>query len=74
MRNLPHIMPTLDIFSANNTTYVAYEYLEGIKLIEHLKNNAGELTWKQVSKLFPTFFTTLSLMHNNGVIHRAISP
>lgn len=74
MRNLPHIMPTLDIFSANNATYVAYEYLEGIKLIEYLKDNAGELTWKQVSKLFPTFFTTLSLMHNNGVIHRAISP
>lgn len=74
MRNLPHIIPTLDIFEANNTTYVAYEYLEGIKLVEYLKDNAGELTWKQVSELFPTFFTTLSLMHNHNVIHRAISP
>lgn len=74
MRNLPHINPTLDIFSANNTTYVVYEYLEGIKLVEYLKDNAGELTWKQVSELFPTFFTTLSLMHNNNVVHRAISP
>ncbi|MDE5884517.1 MAG: PASTA domain-containing protein [Oscillospiraceae bacterium] len=74
MRNLPHIIPTLDIFEANNTTYVAYEYLEGIKLVEYLKDNAGELTWKQVSELFPTFFTTLSLMHNHNVVHRAISP
>ena len=74
MRNLPHIIPTLDIFTANKTTYVVYEYLEGIKLIEYLKENAGELTWQQVSELFPMFFTTLSLMHNNHVYHCAISP
>lgn len=74
MRNLPHIIPTLDIFTANHTTYVVYEYLEGIKLVEYLKENAGELTWQQVSELFPMFFTTLSLMHNSHVYHRAISP
>ena len=74
LRNLPHIIPTLDMFSVNNTTYVVYEYLEGIKLVEFLNDHAGELTWKQVSELFPTFFTTLSLMHNSNVIHRAISP
>ena len=74
MRNLPHIIPTLDIFTANNTTYVVYEYLEGIKLVEYLKDNAGELSWQEVSELFPTFFTTLSLMHNSHVYHRAISP
>ncbi len=74
MRNLQHIIPTLDMFTANNTTYVVYEYLEGIKLIEYLKEHAGELTWHQVSSMFPTFFTTLSLMHNSHVIHRAISP
>ena len=74
MRNLPHIIPTLDIFQENNTTYVVYEYLEGIKLIEYLNDNAGELSWEKVSSLFTTFFTTLSLMHNSHVIHRAISP
>ncbi len=74
MRTLQHIIPTLDIIDANNTTYVIYEYLEGIKLVEYLKENAGELTWQHVSELFPTFFTTLNLMHNMGVIHRAISP
>ena len=74
MRNVTHINPTLDLFACNNTTYAVYEYLEGIKLIDYLKENAGELTWKQVSEMFPTFFTTLSLIHNNGIIHRAISP
>ncbi len=74
MRSLTHINPTLDLFATNNTTYAVYEYLEGIKLVDYLKDNAGELTWKQVSEMFPPFFTTLSLMHNNGVVHRAISP
>jgi len=74
MRNLSHINPTLDLFAANNTTYAVYEYLEGIKLVDFLKDNAGELTWRQVSAMFPPFFTTLSLMHNSGVVHRAISP
>ena len=74
MRTLAHINPTQDLFAENNTTYAVYEYLEGVKLVEYLKDNAGELTWQQVSELFPTFFTTLSLMHNSGIIHRAISP
>lgn len=74
MRNVTHINPTLDLFATNNTTYAVYEYLEGIKLVDFLKDNAGELTWKQVSEMFPTFFTTLSLLHNNGIIHRGISP
>ncbi len=74
MRNVSHINPTLDLITANNTVYAISEYLEGITLVDFLKDNAGELTWKQVSELFPSFFTTVSLLHNNGIIHRAISP
>ncbi|MBQ4465105.1 MAG: PASTA domain-containing protein, partial [Oscillospiraceae bacterium] len=74
MRNVSHINPTLDLFNANNTAYAVSEYLEGITLIDFLKDNAGELTWKQVSEMFPSFFTTISILHNNGIIHRAISP
>ncbi len=74
MRTIIHINPTLDLFDANNTAYAVYEYLEGIKLIDYLNENAGELTWKQVSELFPPFFTSLSLIHNQNIVHRAISP
>ena len=74
MRNVSHINPTLDLIYANNTVYAISEYLEGITLIDFLKDNAGELTWKQVSEMFPSFFTTISILHNNGIIHRAISP
>ncbi len=74
LRSVNHINPTLDLFAQNNTTYAVYEYLEGNTLVDFLKDNAGELTWQQVSAMFPTFFTSLSLVHNSGIIHRAISP
>lgn len=75
MRSLSsHLTPTLDIFAENNTTYAVYEYIEGVRLVEYLKESAGELTWSEVSAMFPPLFTTLSLVHNAGVIHRGISP
>lgn len=74
MRSGTIINPTLDLFSENNTTYAVSEYVEGVKLVDYLKDNAGELRWNQVTSMFPPFFTTLSLVHNNGIIHRAISP
>ena len=74
MRNLSHINPTLDLFAENNTTYTVFEYTEGVKLLDFLKDNAGELSWNQAKKLFPPLFTTLSLVHNAGIVHRGISP
>lgn len=74
MRTLNHINPALELFAENNTTYVVFEYIDGITLREYLQENAGELSWEEVKKLFPPIFTTLSLIHNAGLIHRGISP
>lgn len=73
-RTLSNINPVLDLLAENNTTYAVFEYIEGIKLIDYLKDNAGELTWNQVKEMLPPLFTTLSLVHNAGVLHRGISP
>lgn len=74
LRNLSHLNPALDMFSENNTTYAVYEYLEGRTLLDYLKENAGELSWNTVRRIFPPLFTTLSLLHNAGVLHRGLSP
>lgn len=74
MRTLNHINAAIDMFGDNNTAYVVFGYLEGITLGEYLKMNAGELSWDEVKKLFPPIFTTLSLVHNAGLVHRGISP
>jgi serine/threonine-protein kinase len=62
------------MFAENNTTYTISEYIEGVRLLDFLKDNAGELSWDVVSKLFPPLFTTVGILHNAGIIHRAISP
>ena len=74
LRSLDHLNPALDLFAENNTTYAVFEYLNGCTLLEYLRDNAGELSWTTVRRIFPPLFTTLSLLHNAGVLHRGISP
>ena len=74
MRNLQHIATAKDMFCENNTTYVILEYVEGVTLKKFLQSNTGFLTWEQVKKLFVPLFTTLSIIHNAGIIHRGIQP
>ncbi len=74
MRNLNHLNPAIDMFAENNTTYAVYEYLEGRTLLDYLKENAGELKWDTVRCIFSPLFTSLSLLHNAGVLHRGLSP
>ncbi len=74
LRTIDHIQQVLDMFHENNTAYVVFEYLDGENLMQYLKDNGGELTWRRVQKLFPPLFTSLSQLHNAGIIHRGISP
>lgn len=74
LRNNSNIPPVLDMFAENNTTYTIFENIEGVKMLDYLKENAGELSWDQVSRIFPPLFTTIGILHNAGIIHRAISP
>ncbi len=74
MRTLNHIIAAVDMFGDNNTGYVIFNYFEGVTLNEYLKNNGGELDWEDVKKMFPPIFTTLSLVHNAGLVHRGLCP
>lgn len=74
MRTLNHVNAAIDMFGDNNTAYAVFGWLDGITLGEYIKQNGGELSWNEVKRLFPPIFTTLSLVHNAGLIHRGISP
>lgn len=74
MRTLNHINAAIDMFGDNNTAYAVFGWLDGCTLGEYLKQHSGKLSWEEVKKLFPPIFTTLSLVHNAGLIHRGISP
>ena len=72
-RTMSHIVAPTDMFSQNNTAYVILQYTNAVTLKQYLADNAGELTWEQVKKLFPPLLTTLSCIHNSGILHRGIS-
>lgn len=74
MRTLNHVNAAIDMFGDNNTAYAVFSLLEGQTLGEYLKQNSGELSWDEVKRMFPPIFTTLSLVHNAGLVHRGISP
>lgn len=73
LRGMAHIQAVLDVFYANNTCYAVFEFINGISLKTYLANSSGGMTWEQVKELFPPIFTTLSLAHAAGIIHRGIS-
>lgn len=74
MRTLNHIISCTEVFQENNTAYAVLVYVKGMTLMEYLQDNAGALSWEEVKKIFPPIFTTLSLVHNAGLVHRGISP
>lgn len=73
LRTMSHIVAPCDMFSQNNTAYVILQYTNAVTLKQYLSDNAGELSWDQVKKLFPPLLTTLSCVHNSGILHRGIS-
>jgi serine/threonine-protein kinase len=68
------VQRVLNVFSENNTAYAVYEYITGISLKSYLSNLGGVLPWEQVKEFFTPLFTTLNLIHTDGIIHRGISP
>ncbi len=73
MRTLSHICSVYEVFNENNSSYIVSEFVEGKTLKHYLQDNSGEISWHDVKKLFPPIFTTLSLLHNSGIIHRGLS-
>jgi serine/threonine-protein kinase len=74
MRSLNHVAAVTDMFGDNNTGYAVFEYQTNKTLTEYLKENSGEISWEDAKKLIPPLLTTISLIHNAGIIHRGISP
>jgi len=71
-RKLPGIVSVLDYFQENGTAYIIMEYIDGITLDKYSKENKlspNEL----IAKLTPVF-VALSKLHEQGIIHRDISP
>ncbi len=72
--NLPSIFTVTDIFEANNTAYYVTDHVKTITMREFLIRNGGTLSWNQIRPLLMPVMTTLSGLHEEGIVHRGISP
>ena len=71
--HLESIVSILDIFDANNTTYIVMEYIEGLT-IQKLVRKEGAIAFDELMSLMKPLLKDLSVIHKKGLIHRDISP
>jgi Uncharacterized protein conserved in bacteria len=73
LSNLPSIVPVTDMFEANKTAYIVYEYVDGKPLGEIIKR-ARRFTWEETRPLFLPLISTVNSAHSIGLVHFGISP
>lgn len=68
-----NIVSVYDYFYANNTAYLAMEYLSGITLENYIKNY-GALSEAQTVYIADKLSMALVIIHSAQILHRDISP
>lgn len=68
------IVGVRDYFEANNTAYIVMEYIQGTNFNDLVKQRGGRIAPEEFFPLLEPLFGALSVMHENGLIHRDISP
>ena len=70
---IPNVMQVYNVFIENGTVYMIMEYIDGVSLGEEVKRN-GKLNWKEALHLMYPIMDALEKIHEQGLIHRDISP
>ncbi len=69
----PGIVSVHDFFEANNTAYIVMEYLDGITLKRFVETR-GPIPADSLNRAMRPIMQSLGQVHEQGVIHRDISP
>ncbi|WP_026499268.1 FHA domain-containing serine/threonine-protein kinase [Butyrivibrio sp. WCD2001] len=72
--NNPYILTIYSLFEENYTAYYVMEYLTGSDLKHILARRGDKLSWQQLKGIILPIMDALVLIHQDGVIHRDISP
>ena len=69
----PGIVSVHDFFEENNTAYIVMEYLDGITL-KRFVNSRGKIPAGELIPMMTPLMRVLGKVHEQGIIHRDISP
>ena len=70
----PNIVGVHHVFEENNTAYMALDYVEGRDLLEVIERPEEEMTPAQVESILRKLLDAIGYIHDQGVLHRDISP
>lgn len=70
----PNIVPVHQVFEDNNTAYIAMDYIRGYDLLDYLDLPDTQFTPEQFVSLTEKMLSAVSFIHDNGMLHRDISP
>lgn len=73
LNQIESIVSIRDFFYANHTAYIIMEYIEGISLKTYIEEN-GPMTGSVMMEMMSPVLDALERVHENGIIHRDISP
>lgn len=70
----PNIVGVHQIFKDNGTAYMALDFVDGLDLLDIMAADPGSLTPDVVTGLLTKLLEALTYVHENGILHRDISP
>jgi serine/threonine protein kinase len=70
----PNIVGVRRLFKANNTAYMALDYIDGPNLKDWVRAHRGKLDQAQLDQLLIPLLGALELVHRKGLLHRDIAP
>ena len=71
MMDHPFIVPIFDVIEKDGSTYIVMEYVEGITLLEFIKQHKGNFPEWQAKHLFCEILSCLHYLHTKlGIVHR----
>ena len=74
IKHLNGIVNLHDFFLTNNTAYIVMEYLNGMTLHKFINGRGGRLHMTETLNIMRPVIEILLLLHQNGIIHKDISP
>ena len=75
MRGLSALISVTDVFEENGTIYAVYEYMESMTFRDFLlRGKQGFIPWERARALLMPVLSTLGNLHQQGIIHRGVSP
>lgn len=70
----PNIVPVHQVFEDNNTAYIAMDYIRGYDLLDYLDLPDTRFSPEQFVSLTEKMLSAVAFIHENGMLHRDISP